>query len=850
MQISCIHCGHTFAHEAPSFAELGRTTECPSCGQDTPVEEAWGGDSGLNLAGGGTANRVYCFNCGKGMTPREGELLPVCEECRAEQGAEQVAGQGAETPREEIELDPDEPVADWMIRKSSGNVYGPFPSETIVEWINAKKINIDEEVAQIGGAWRLFGQHEEFAVHFDKPTTVHQVGAPMDLDFRRKSPIRDAISRFGVVGFTFVLLAGVGSGVWYAVSNNALVLPEDTVSAIADKVEEISSGKSAQKATMSPDARGLLVKLIEKHKGVEGNSMEKALRGRTLMLRDNYSNLVKARQELEEAVVLDPSNNLALTALSDVYNLLAWSGYDTLDLQRQAIYLHQMAEMTDNYSSALLRSKAAFLVYSGNYEEGKQRAQEALTKNPEDSYLHYLLGIGEMAGGTTVTSAVQAHFDQAIKLDPNLHQVWYALARSEEASGHLRKAVDYYKKKIETDPASSGSHTRLGHIFQTVGRYKTAISHYDAAIGLNKREKEAFKERGVLAYQVEGNPTKAIDLLEQLIDGEGPELRIAERKAIGTHLSAAYRLAGNPTKAIEAAETVLKKDRTYGAAHFQRGLALVAAGRAEESLPEFTRAEDSGLEPFELARVLFYQGYAAYQAGRAQEAAEAFARGIDTDASYTPLWLWAAKVNSELSGPKSAANGLLEHIKTDPLSYLRDRSTEDWWALVPSAKPVADVFLEALEGESFAPELNMAAGVALFHTGRDETADAYLKAALEQDPRNGAAMFYRGLIAHKKGRAVAAATLFEKVKSVSRNNGVYYVYLGDALLAQGKTEEALGAFKRGMSYGGRGAWSLTRHAAALVKAGREEDAREMLEAARKSDPRAILPRQAQYDIPS
>ena len=843
MQVSCIHCSHTFEHEVPSFAQPGGDTVCPSCGRDTPAEESWGAGSGLDLVGGAD-NRVYCFNCGKGMTPKEGELIPVCDECRSEQGSSAGLEGGLD---ESLDADP---IADWMIRKANGNVYGPFPSETIVEWIHSRKINADEEVAHIGGAWRLFGQHEEFGSYFDKPKSATSVGTPQDLDFRRKTPVRDAVSRFGVAGLVLTSLVGIIFGVYYAIANKTLVISENTMQAVADRVSDISAGKQNSKKPMSTDARNLLVTLIKEHEGVEGNSHEMFLRGRTLMLRDNYTNLSEARVELERAVVLNPQNALALSALSEVYNLLAANGYATLDLQRQSIYLIQMAEATEDYPAAVLRGKAAFLIYSGNFQEGRGVADQALLKNPEDPSLHYLLGIAAMGGGTEVTEAVQAHFDKAIELDPNFHQVWFALARAEEDSGRLDKAVGYYQKKIATDAGSSASHSRLGHIFRELGRYKAAISHYDSAMALNKREKEAFQQRGILAYQFERDYPKGVALLRELLEAEEQDLRISERKSIGTHLSAAYRLAAQPQEAIEAADAVLKKDRTYGAAHFQRGLALVAAGKPADALPEFTKAEDSGLDTRALARVLFYQGFAAMKAGRNQEAAEAFRRGVDTDPSYTPTWLWASKVSAEMTDPKTAATAMLAHVKDDPLDYLRDRSLGEWWAPVPSAKPVADVFVEALDGESFAPELNAAAGIALFHTGKDQTADAYLKAAVEQDPENGAALFYRGLIAHKKGRSQAAETFFEEVMGVSRNVGVVHIYLGDALLAQNKVDQALSAFDRGMAYGGKSAWSLTRQAAALSEAGRGDDAREKLDDAVREDPQSIVPRRAIHKVPS
>lgn len=835
MQVRCIHCGHGFEHEAPAFARGAATTVCPSCGRDTPATEEWVTETGFSAGGAAVESRVYCFNCGCAMTPREGELIPVCDNCRQDQG---------QAPLDEDMPESDEPIADWMIRKANGNVYGPFPTETIIDWIRAKKINADEEIAHIGGAWRLFGQHEEFGKYFDAPidTGTQPVS---EIDFRRRSPVKDALGRFGVAGAAVLVLGAVAIGVWYAISNEALVIPEATLDQVADTVSDLGQRKD-NRTTLSPDARALVTSLVETHKGVDGHSMEYFLRGRTLMLRDNYANLVKARDALEKAVVLDSKNALALAALAELYSVIADSGYDSLDLQRQSIYLLQMADAVDNYPAAVKRAHAAFNIYSGNFEEGKGAAQAALQKNPEDPALHYLLGIAAMGKGKEVTTEVQTHFDKALELDPRFHQVWYALAKAEEDAGNLDKAVGFYEKKIASDPGSSASHTRLAGIHRSIGAYPKAMNHYDKAIGINTREKEAFIQRAVLAYQVENNPSRAVQLLSPLFDGEGPDLRVTEKKTIGTHLSAALRLSGNVQRAIEVADVVLAEDKAYGPALFQKALAMVAAGNPGDAVPVFTRAELSGLETRELARVLFYAGHANELAERYQDASESYRRAIEVDGGFTPSWIWQASVSSKLGDAKAAATRLLDHIKFDPLQYARDREAGEWWAPVPSTAAVAQQLNKTLQREAFAPELNAAVGIAWFHAGDGAQADKHLRKAIAEDERNGAALFYRGLMEHQKGRAAAAGALFQGVMDVARNVGVFHVYLGDALLAQNRVDESLAAFERGMAYGGKTSWSFTRHAAALEKAGRAADAREKLDEALKTDPMAIAPRKALF----
>ena len=835
MQVRCIHCGHGFDHEAPAFARSAATTVCPSCGRDTPATEEWMTDTGFSAGGAVGEPTVYCFNCGCAMTPREGELIPVCDNCRQDQ---------AEGPIDESIPETDEPVADWMIRKANGNVYGPFPTETIVDWIRARKINADEEIAHIGGAWRLFGQHEEFGKFFDGPAETAQQPAS-EIDFRRPSPVRDALSRFGAGGFAAVALGVVTLGVWYAISNEALVIPESTLDQVADTVSDLGQRKD-DRSVLSPDARALMTALVEQHKGVGGSSMEYFLRGRTLMLRDNYANLAKARDQLEKSVVLDSKNALALAALAELYSLLARSGYVSLDLQRQSIYLLQMADAVENYPAAAKRAHAAFNIYSGNFADGKVHAQAALQKSPEDPALHYLLGVAAMGDGSEITPAVQSSFDKALELDPGFHQVWYALARAEEEGGHLERAMGFYEKKIAADHGSSASHTRLAGIHRRLGDYPQAMTHYDNAISINDREREAFVERAVLAYQVENNPTRAVALLDPLFLEEGSSLRVTELKTIGTHLSAALRLAGNPSRAIDVADAVLAEDKTYGPALFQKGLAMLENGQAGDAAPVFNRAEDAGLETRELARVLFFQGRASEIAGRNLEASEAYRRSMEVDASFTPTWLWQASVSSKIGDPTAAAKRMLEHIKYDPLQYARDRESGEWWAPMPSSAGVAAELNKTLEREAFAPELNAAVGIAWFHAGDLSRADAHLRKAIAEDQRNGAALFYRGLIEHKNGNAAGAAALFQAVLDVSRNVGVFQIYLGDALLAQGRLDESLAAFERGQAYGGKTAWSITRHAVALSRAGRTDDARELLGDAVKSDPAAVAPRKALF----
>lgn len=861
MQITCQYCDQTFDHEPPTFGAEEDSAICPTCGRDTPAADSWsaggdlfggGGDLFAGGGGGGADARVYCFNCGKAMTPREGELIPVCDDCRqdATQGpAAPAAGDGAPSPTDTLPPGmADEPVADWMIRKANGNVYGPFPAETIVEWIKARKINPDEEIAHIGGAWRLFGQHEEFGRYFETGGAEVTTGtqATSEIDFRRRSPVRDAARSFSRVGVAIVVVLVVGYGVYWAISKNVLVLPESTVDGIATRISE--TGRNDQpEVTTSEGAERMLRELRATHAAIlapdaqNGSSTEHYLRGRTLLLRDSVSDLLAARGELEKAVVLDPNNALALAGLAEAYNVLAARSLGSLDLQRETIYLIELAKARDTFPAEVLRAEATWLIYLGKWGEGVSSAQQALQKNPADPSLHFLLGVAAAGSAGAVTDEARGHFDKALELDSGFHQVWYELGRGEEEAGNLRQAIEYYEKKIGLDGRSASAHTRLGKIYERVGDHGKATAHYDKAIALNPRDKIAVSRRGILAYQVDGAPARAAEMLAGLLVDLGEDLSITERKEVGVHLCAARRLSGDLEGAMAALEPVLKEDRNYSPGLFHKGQTLVAMGQPNDAIPLYTRADSPELTTRERALLQFWSGRAAYVGDQKQDALEAYTRAIEFDPDFLPAYLWRSEVNIGLGDPAGGGASLLEHIGRDPLDYARVRRPGLFYEPLPSLKPLADAFRQATKQVAFAPGLNAATGILLFHEGRTREASDYLAKAISQDGRNEAAFFYLGLSKYRDGQFAGAGAGFTAALQVEHNRGVYHVYLGEAYLEQGRVDEAVGAYEKGLGYGAKSSWSHSRFAVALARQGDDARAREQLDAAIDVDDTAVAP---------
>ena len=866
MQITCQHCSNNFDNDVPAYAQGEGSVVCPSCGRDTPAVDSWAALGGGDLFGGGGAAagapgggggdaRVYCFNCGKAMSPREGELIPVCDECRQDAGrADASTGAapavGDTRTAEVLASTDDEPIADWMIRKGNGNVYGPFPNETIVEWIQGKKINPDEEVAHIGGAWRLFGQHEEFGRYFEGSSDLTMgTAGTQEIDFRRRSPLRDALRSGGRGIVAVVLLGAIGVGAWILISNDVLVVPESAINRVADRVSDSTRHDDAP--LKSEDATALLEQLRTTWPNLDvdsGSSMEHFLRGRTAMLQDGVSDLARAREHLEKAVVLDSNSALALGSLAELYSLQAYRGEASLDLQRQAIYLIQMAEQQNNYTSETARAKAAWLIYSGNYAEGASGAQSALQSNPADPSLHYLLGVAAAAQTRGVGDAARGHFDKTLEIDPGYHQVYFELAKGQEEVGNLRAAIELYDKKIALDPRAAEAHTRLGIIYLRVGDSGKASAHFDQAITINAMAREAVLNRAVLAYQLDGAPGPASTLLAALIAEGGPDLKIRERKEVGVHLSAAHRLAGDPDAALAAIETVLKEDKNYSSGLFHKGLALMDKGEPGASIPLFSRAMDGDLTPLEQATIYFWQGQASGAAGQPQDALESYERAIETEPTFVPAYLWKAGVALDQGDPASAARAVLEHVGRDPLAYARVRDPGLFFQPLPDLAPLVEALEKAAGSTAFDPALFAATGIVQFHAGNLREARSWLSKARDQDDRNEGAAFYLGLVEYRGHQHVAASALFRALITLVHNRGVYHVYMADTLLEQGKVDDAVAAYEKGHGYGANSPWSHSRLAEAFARRDEDDRAREEIDKAIALDPTAVAPRMRAFQL--
>ncbi|MDP7114687.1 MAG: tetratricopeptide repeat protein, partial [Myxococcota bacterium] len=450
MNIRCVNCELEFAYDPPPFAS-GGTARCPRCGHGNDVAETSATTPAGSMAGqsqeasdagtGGNADQVFCFNCGKPMQANPQELIPVCSECKA--GTASAAGDdGQEAPAAPDPIGAAAPgsAVELMVRKSNGQVYGPFPEETIVEWIRAGKIHPDEEVSKIGGAWKMFSKHDQFSTFFPD---VKKTSKPVrqEVQFKKVSAAREAVRSLGKLLVAVTFLCVVGIVVYYLVSRGTLAIPESVIGRASDAIQGAEEG-GADAAGDPGRSSEVVGEIRAKYPELEGSAIEHYYRARTAMSRGNVADLLEAVEEMEKAVALDPSPSASLAGLGQVYTLLAHEDDAYSSLLNDSFYFIDLALESREYELEAHKAKAWFLYHTDNLDKAITHVNYAIEVDPGDPEAHVLLGLCNHGKLGKVKPGVAAHFEKALELAPDYDPAHYYLGRCYDADGQHRLALD------------------------------------------------------------------------------------------------------------------------------------------------------------------------------------------------------------------------------------------------------------------------------------------------------------------------------------------------------------------------------------------------------------------------
>jgi tetratricopeptide (TPR) repeat protein len=124
--------------------------------------------------------------------------------------------------------------------------------------------------------------------------------------------------------------------------------------------------------------------------------------------------------------------------------------------------------------------EAAVLMRHGNFEEAVRRYRAALKLAPQDSDVHYNLGIALARAGRHEEAL--ASLRRSLAIGPGAADAHVNIGDSLQALGRHADAIASYAQALVLQPDLAEAHNNGGNALQALGRYAEALPRYEKAI--------------------------------------------------------------------------------------------------------------------------------------------------------------------------------------------------------------------------------------------------------------------------------------------------------------------------------------------------------------------------------
>lgn len=314
-------------------------------------------------------------------------------------------------------------------------------------------------------------------------------------------------------------------------------------------------------------------------RGLSGYPDDPALGSLAAVLDIQFGRLGHAERRLERLRRLYPSDP-SLHAWSARVKLRKGEASAAEELLNRALL-----DFPDDPELHHLRGAALF--QQGRDREALDAARKAVEREPADwnnrRLLSLLLGIGGLSDEADV------HLREAFRADPQRPQTLLWMADRALAQGRITDAEELLAAASSRDPENPLFHRKLADVLMVQGLESEAGR---AAATADRLEKAFDLYIDALTSVGEGRPTRAIELLEEAVQGN-PEFKT------GTlYLAGLLQRMGKSERALRLYEEMLEKDAHSPSA--RNSAAFIRASRGELSAVRFSETDD----PQDLNRLL------------------------------------------------------------------------------------------------------------------------------------------------------------------------------------------------------------------------------------------------------
>jgi tetratricopeptide (TPR) repeat protein len=442
-------------------------------------------------------------------------------------------------------------------------------------------------------------------------------------------------------------------------------------------------------------------------------------------------------------------------------------------------------------------------------------------------------------------------------------EAWTALGEALLDADDLAGAKEAYLEAIAIDYLIGDAHFGLGLVEFGRGDYAAALFSFSEVTRLFGDRFDGHFNRAVTLARLR-RPAEAADAFRRALDEAEPEATPEDRLNAWTGLGTQLVLAGEPGGAADAFGEAIALDPDDTDLAYQRGSALLAAGRGLEALVELTDIESRTSDyrfSVLIAEVYLEQGQvdralraleraerkAADAGDRAGQAASLISlgeiqRGLGRDADAIESYRRAAEIDPNswearyalgvayisAGQPRTALEPLREAIQLAPdqgdvhlaLASAYDQLGQSGDALVTGREA-----LERAASAEAQAQARFIIGRALYLQGDYAGAADEFSMVVQMRPGSAMAQLWAGLAQYQLGDFAGAALFYERAVQLDPNAIEARVNLGAAYLATERYRDAEGVYRFLVQQNARDAESLYHLGWALYAQQQDEDAR-------------------------
>src|SRR5438045_1239663 len=185
--------------------------------------------------------------------------------------------------------------------------------------------------------------------------------------------------------------------------------------------------------------------------------------------------------------------------------------------------------------AADLLNSGTELLARGKIDEAVAHYEQAVKLNPEDEDSHYNLALALAKQGNR--AAAEEEYLEALRIYPDYAEAHNNLGNLLAADGRLEQAIAHFKEALLLSPDNASAHNNLGNALARQGKIAEAISCFREALGLKPDYLEARYNLGS-AYLAQKRLDEAIseftDILRRRPDFVPAQRRLSEARALQT----------------------------------------------------------------------------------------------------------------------------------------------------------------------------------------------------------------------------------------------------------------------------------------------------------------------------